>query len=86
MKNAEIIKRINNVKNELVESETFMKERPPEEFGDAVKLFYNSEEQTFKAVVYDPDTKIVFSEKSISDENKACTFIENVLEGREVDD
>jgi hypothetical protein len=82
MEKAEIMEKIKNVKNKESDHEIFYKVRPPEEFGDAVKLFLNNEENTYRAVVFDPDTLTEFYEKTLTDENRACSFISHTLEGK----
>ncbi|MEB1809280.1 MAG: hypothetical protein LPK26_18645 [Bacillaceae bacterium] len=67
--------KIANVKSGKVESETFNINRPPEDFGDAVELFYNEQEKCFKAVVFDPQTNTIFSEEKMEDENEVSSFI-----------
>ena len=82
MEKAEIMEKINHVKNKESDHEVFYKVRPPEEFGDAVKLVLNEEENTYRAVVFDPDTLTEFYEKTLTDENSACLFISDTLEGK----
>ena len=81
MNQTEMINKILNVKNGTIDHEIFDKKRPPEEFGDAVKLFYNQVEHTFTAVVFDPETKNVFSEKTLPDTDSAFSFISATLDG-----
>lgn len=85
MEKAEIMDKINTMKNKKTGHEIFYKVRPPEEFGDAVKLFVNSDEKTYRAVVFDPDTLTEFYERTLSDENSACSFISNTLEGKKAE-
>jgi hypothetical protein len=82
MEKAEIMEKINHVKKKESDHEVFYKVRPPEEFGDAVKLVLNEEENTYRAVVFDPDTLTEFYEKTLTDENSACSFISDTLEGK----
>ncbi|WP_078428306.1 hypothetical protein [Alkalihalobacterium alkalinitrilicum] len=67
--------KVENIKNGKVKSEIFNISRPPEDFGDAVELFYNDQEQCFKAVVFDPQTTVVFSEEKMNTIEDACSFI-----------
>lgn len=71
--------KIANVKNGKVESETFNISRPPEDFGDAVKLYYNEQEECFKAVVFDPQTNTVFSEEKMENEKEVSSFIDKTV-------
>jgi hypothetical protein len=82
MEKAEIMEKINNIKNKESDHEIFYKVRPPEEFGDAVKLVLNEEENTYRAVVFDPDTLTEYYEKTLTDENSAWLFISNTIEGK----
>jgi hypothetical protein len=82
MENAEILEKINNVKTKESTHEIFFKVRPPEEFGDAVKLLLNNDGNTFKAVVFDPDTLTEFYEKTLTDQKSAYSFISQTLEGK----
>lgn len=81
MEHAEIIEKINNVKTKESTHEIFFKVRPPEEFGDAVKLLLNDDGNTFKAIVLDPDTLTEFYEKTLTDQKSAYSFISQILEG-----
>jgi hypothetical protein len=80
MNKAEIMQKINKVKNNNTDHEIFVQTRPPEELGDAVELFYNDKEHTFRALVVDPNTNEVFSEKVLPDIERTCSFISEVLE------
>ncbi|WP_078553634.1 hypothetical protein [Bacillus alkalicellulosilyticus] len=71
--------KIENVKNGKSESEKFFKVRPPEEFGDAVELYYNNQEQIFTAVVYDPQTSTIFDEKNIATSEEVESFINKTV-------
>ena len=82
MDQKDIMGKVSNVKTQTVEHEIFHKLRPPEELGDAVKLFYNEDEQTFRAVVFDPEMKTVFYEKTLPDADSTCAFIADVLDGK----
>jgi hypothetical protein len=82
MNENEMMEKIRNVENQTAEHEIFNKLRPPEEFGDAVELFYNENQQVFRAVVFDPETKTVFYEKTLPDAHAASSFITNVLDGK----
>lgn len=75
MDQQEMLDKIEKVKNGNSNSEIFDKKRPPEEFGDAVELFYDKAEDHFKAVVFDPELKIVYSEKQFAHERDVCAFI-----------
>ncbi|WP_209123845.1 hypothetical protein [Alkalihalobacillus sp. BA299] len=75
MDKEEILHKIANVKNGKSESEIFNIVRPPEDFGDAVELYYNDQEGRFKAVVFDPQTSTVFSEEMIEKEEDVSSFI-----------
>lgn len=79
MDKQEMLEKIQHVQNTDVEYEIFIHQRPPEEFGDAVKLYFN-EDKTFKAVVFDPDTKEVFSEEVLEDSDRTVAFILKALE------
>ncbi|WP_100407311.1 hypothetical protein [Bacillus solitudinis] len=79
MTNEEIIQKINNVKDGTADSEIFDLLRPPEEFGDAVELSYNDKDETFKAVVFDPQTKTVYSEEFIKDKTEVRSFIHKTV-------
>ncbi|WP_216829833.1 hypothetical protein [Alkalihalobacterium elongatum] len=70
-----MMEKILNVKKGKSESEIFNISRPPEDFGDAVELFYNDQEKSFKAVVYDPQTNTVFSEEDLKTETEVSSFI-----------
>ncbi|WP_227936049.1 hypothetical protein [Alkalihalobacillus deserti] len=78
MDKQEILEKIEHVQKGKVEFEVFVQERPPEEFGDAVKLYYN-EDETFKVVVFDPNTNEVFSEEVLEDTDRTLTFISKAL-------
>jgi hypothetical protein len=82
MENAEIIEKINNVRTKESTHEIFFKVRPPEEFGDAVKLLLNNDGNTFRAVVFDPDSLTEFYEKTLTDQKSAYSFISQTLEGK----
>ncbi|WP_332694573.1 hypothetical protein [Halalkalibacter lacteus] len=80
MNKDEIMQRINKVKKNNTDHEIFIQPRPPEEFGDAVELSFNEKEQTFHAIVFDPDTDEVFSEKDLPNTDQTFSFITKVLE------
>lgn len=71
--------KVKKVKTGESDSEIFDKVRPPEEFGDAVELFYNEQEQRFHAKVIDPYTREVFSEKDIEGEEDVVAFIQTTV-------
>ncbi|WP_243291401.1 hypothetical protein [Bacillus sp. FJAT-47783] len=71
--------KVKKVKTGESRSEIFDKVRPPEEFGDAVELFYNEQKQCFYAKVIDPYTREVFSEKDIEGEENVVAFIQSVV-------
>lgn len=79
MEYTEILQKIQNVKNGKSSSEIFDKVRPPEEFGDAVELFYNKENNCFKANVIDPYSRQLYSEKLLTNESEVLTFIRQTL-------
>ncbi|MFD2511280.1 hypothetical protein ACFSUR_23950 [Halalkalibacter alkalisediminis] len=83
MDKQEIVEKIQHVQNSDVPYEIFIHHHPPEEFGDAVKLYFN-EDKTFKAVVFDPDTKEVFSEEVLKDVDRTLTFICKALAPQKV--
>jgi hypothetical protein len=82
MEKKEILEKIENVKNTDVEYEIFFETHPPEELGDAVKLSLN-DDKSFKAVVFDPNTEEVFSEKSFDNPDHAYSFINKILKPKE---
>lgn len=82
MNKTEIMEKIHNVKNLSVEYEVFDKLRPQEEFGDAVELFYNDQENVFRAVVFDPETKKVYHEMNFPDVESTYTFISGIVEDK----
>ncbi|MCL7747367.1 hypothetical protein [Halalkalibacter alkaliphilus] len=82
MDKIEILQKIENLTANPNEYEIFVLPRPPEEFGDGVKLYYNEGERNFTAEVFDPDTKEVFTEKTLTDIDSTYSFISNVLEPR----
>ncbi|MDT8860554.1 hypothetical protein N0O92_09935 [Alkalihalobacillus sp. MEB130] len=80
MDKIKILEKIENIKAHPDDYEIFVLPRPPEEFGDGVKLFFNEADQTFTAKVFDPDTKEVFTEKTLPDVDSTYFFISTVLE------
>lgn len=80
MNHTEIMEKITNLSKKDHEYEIFINDRPPEEFGDAVKLLFNQNDHTYTAIVFDPDTKSVFSEETLSDKESICSFISTVLD------
>ncbi|KHF37759.1 hypothetical protein [Halalkalibacter okhensis] len=80
MEKKEILKKIENMTAKSKRYEIFVQPRPPEEFGDGVKLSFNEEDQTYTAEVFDPDTKEVFTKKNLSHAEHAYSFISNILE------
>ncbi len=79
MDKAKIMEKINKLKNKESEVESFI--RPPEEFGEAVKLYYNDKKNMFRAIIFDPDTRINYDEKSLDDVDQAYSFIIQTLDG-----
>jgi hypothetical protein len=77
--NEEIFRKIEDVKSGKSKSEIFDKERPPEDFGDAVELYYNNKDQSFRAIVFDPETKMVFSEERLSTPDDVNEFINKTV-------
>ena len=75
----ELTDKIENVKSGRSSSEIFDKRRPPEEFGEAVELFYDRDAHTFKAVVFDPQMKTVFEEKPFTNEQELRAFINRTV-------
>jgi len=76
MNKEDIRQKIENVRSGKSTSEIFDKVRPPEEFGDAVELFFNKERNCFKAEVIDPYSKQVYSEQFLTTENDVISFIQ----------
>ncbi|RBW67999.1 hypothetical protein [Bacillus taeanensis] len=77
--NKEMLKKIENVKSGKSKSEIFDKLRPPEDFGDAVELYYNNDDESFRAIVFDPETKMVFSEERLSTTEDVSEFINKTV-------
>ncbi|GAE35715.1 hypothetical protein [Halalkalibacter akibai] len=84
MEKQEIMQKIKHLQHNKGEYEIFIHHRPPEEHGDAVKLLLNDDD-SFQAVVFDPDTKEVFSEKTFQNEKETYTFIVKTLEPKKDD-
>ncbi|GAE24413.1 hypothetical protein JCM9140_334 [Halalkalibacter wakoensis JCM 9140] len=80
MKKIEILEKIELLTTKSDRYEVFVLPRPPEEFGDGVKLYFDKADKTYTAEVFDPDTKEVFTEKTFTDIHSTYTFITNVLE------
>ncbi|UOE92038.1 hypothetical protein [Alkalihalobacillus sp. LMS39] len=80
MRREELFEKIKCVQTGQSDMESFVKPRPPEEFGDGVKLTYDKESQRFQATVFDPDTDTVFSKETFTNENEVGNFIMKTID------
>ncbi|WP_088102100.1 hypothetical protein [Halalkalibacter urbisdiaboli] len=79
MTNEEMVEKIDKLQTGKSNEEIFDRLRPPEEFGDAVKLTYNLENESFHATVFDPQTKTIYSEIDILEREHVLSFIKKTV-------
>lgn len=75
----EMLEKVERLMSGETTSEVFDKVRPPEEFGDAVELFYNRNENLFQANVIDPYSRKIYSEKKLDNAEEVISFIHSTL-------